>query len=623
MIDEFRAAFQELIDASVASDTHRFPDAVHRVYSGAHQVPAEERELALEALGTLLQGAHTGPGITADLCVVAGALVECGTMPGDAGTTIVRLLRTMGQGATVFLHAWNATGPGAPPDPDEVTAEAEQRVAARLGDTATTATICWWTIRRHALAAATMLGDHRVRAAVRGDAALSAELIAIANQLSGTLPEFDELRALLRMTGATSALVLDRATGRGFQVFFEGIGDNFQLHTLLADALVGPEGQGLPGHRPDPRWTAAFRDAEPDPQAGPVRGWWNLLALDGSWVWNDGVPADIPTHDGEHVLVLAEQPYPRSWNPGRRHPQVSGWLEVAHEVTGEELERWWRLAAPAQTPSGAFPRIAPADPEPAATPSAAAPGADPADQELLPWPGEESAVSEAAAPAPPEAPAAFPAPSAPQARADSEEPAPAAGEPFVGDPFEEPLPQPAGTAEDTGDAGPLWEPEQEQEQEPGEGWDAPAPAAEPPSAAEDAPPSDREAEPEPGPAPEEDPHGADPAEEDPADAPDDEAGGPRPDADRAPADEDAPGGADDGDRAEEPAGRPDRAPGIAPADDWQAYPPVTEQIPVLTPEMLSAYDAEREEREEPPRAPKMPPLPPGVSKNSAWGPRWR
>src|SRR5690606_21618431 len=106
-----------------------------------------------------------------------------------------------------FLHARNATGPGVPPYPDDVTAEAEQRVAARLGDTAATATICWWTIRRHALAAATMLGDHRVRAAVRGDATLSAELIAIANQLCGTLPEFVDLRALLRMTGATSALV--------------------------------------------------------------------------------------------------------------------------------------------------------------------------------------------------------------------------------------------------------------------------------------------------------------------------------------------------------------------------------------------------------------------------------
>ena len=32
--------------------------------------------------------------------------------------------------------------------------------------------------------------------------------------------------------------------------------------------------------------------------------------------------------DGEHVLLLEQQPYPRSWNAGRRHPQVLGWFEV-------------------------------------------------------------------------------------------------------------------------------------------------------------------------------------------------------------------------------------------------------------------------------------------------------
>jgi len=605
VIDEFRAAFQELIDASVASDTRRFPDAVHRVYSGAHQVPTEERELALEALGTLLQGAHTGPGITADLCVVAGALVECGTMPGDTGTTVVRLLRTMGQGATVFLHAWNATGPGAPPDPDEVTAEAEQRVAARLGDTAATATICWWTIRRHALAAATMLGDHRVRAAVRGDATLSAELIAIANQLSGTLPEFDDLRALLRMTGATSALVLDRATGRGFQVFFEGIGDNFQLHTLPADALVGPEGQGLPGHRPDPRWTAAFRDSDPDPQAGPVRGWWNLLALDGSWVWNDGVPADIPTYDGEHVLVLAEQPYPRSWNPGRRHPHVTGWLEVAHEITGEELQRWWRRAAPAQSSSGAFPRVAPADPGPVQAGPADGDGADaPASAgESGPAPAEAPLADPHGAPA---SEAGLPDPPEAAAGETAEEPAGAEAAPL-------PLPEPHTQAQRTGhdEQAPQDDPQGKDAEQ-----DAHAPAAGPAedTTTEDAAPAAPQQQPRPEEA--EEPH----PEETPA--------GGAPDGDPG----EALRGADAhatprGGHTERPLAAQERTPAFASSDDWQAYPPVTEQIPVLTPEMLAAYDeaAAQEEDEEPrrPAAPKMPPLPPGVSKSSAWGPRWR
>ena len=39
MVDEFRAAFQELIDASVATDPRHFPPAVHKVYLLASQVP--------------------------------------------------------------------------------------------------------------------------------------------------------------------------------------------------------------------------------------------------------------------------------------------------------------------------------------------------------------------------------------------------------------------------------------------------------------------------------------------------------------------------------------------------------------------------------------------------------
>ncbi|GAB3451101.1 hypothetical protein GCM10027570_27160 [Streptomonospora sediminis] len=368
MIDEFRTAFQELIDASVVTDPGRFPPAVQKVYHLASDVPPEERELALEALGPFLGGGHTAPGITADLAVVAGALVEMGTAPGPAGVEVVRLLRSIGQGAAVFLYAWDRTGGDRPPEPDDVTAAAEERVAAELGETAPTATVCWWTIRRYSLAAKTMLTGAEVRSAIRSDPELRAELVAISNQLSTALPEFADIRALLRMAEATSALVLERSSGRAFRVLFDGIGDNFQLHTLLADALIGEQGRGLAGQRPDPRWTASFRDSAPDPAAGVVQGWWNLVALDGSWVWNEGVPADIPKVDGEHVLVLEQQPYVRSWSAGRRHPLVRGWLEVEEELTAEEAAQWWRRAA---SPAAGASRAAP-------TAEAAGPAAGPA-----------------------------------------------------------------------------------------------------------------------------------------------------------------------------------------------------------------------------------------------------
>ena len=53
-------------------------------------------------------------------------------------------------------------------------------------------------------------------------------------------------------------------------LFWVNVPVNFQLHTLLADALIGPHGQGLAGHTPDPRWSASYRHAPVDPEADLV-----------------------------------------------------------------------------------------------------------------------------------------------------------------------------------------------------------------------------------------------------------------------------------------------------------------------------------------------------------------
>ncbi|GAB3209102.1 hypothetical protein GCM10027294_22140 [Marinactinospora endophytica] len=353
MIDAFRAAFQELIDAALAGAPHRFGPAVRNVHGLASQVPTEERAIALEALAPIFSGHHAGPGVSADLAVVAGALVEMGTDPGPTAVEILRRAADSGKGAALFLQSWEKTGGGTPPEPEQVTSADEERVAAALGENAPAATMCWWTSRRYGLSAKTMLGEAAVRAAVREDTVLREDLTAVAAHLAAFLPEFDEVGALARMSEAASALVLDRASGRGFRVRFDGIGDNFQLHTLLADALIGAEGRGLAGERPAPSWVAAASGGEIRPEE-IVTGWWNLTAADGSWIWNEGVPADIPEADGERVIVLDEPPYRRTWNSVRRHPHVQGWLEVVEEIGAEEAAAWWQRIPPGASMHEAF-----------------------------------------------------------------------------------------------------------------------------------------------------------------------------------------------------------------------------------------------------------------------------
>ncbi|QUX29018.1 hypothetical protein KGD83_28190 [Nocardiopsis akebiae] len=340
MTDEFRAAFQRVLDTA-ASQAPAFPAAVHDVFRLSSQVPVEELAIAMEALAPVLGDSEPVAGIAADLAVLAGALVEAGAPAGQVGLEVLRQLGSYGQAAVAFMHAWDKTGGGQLPAPNDVSAADEQRVEEVLGENAPLATVGWWTSLRYGLAAKAMLGDPGVRAAVRADSSALEGLTQIVHALSTQLSEFVEVNELLRMAEASTLLVLDRTSRRGFQVRFDGIGDNFQLHTLLADALIGKEGRLVPGTRPDPRWTAACLDAPVDPLADVVRGEWDLVGGDGTWVGNEALPGDIPLVDGTRVLVLEPQSLSHSWRAGRRHPHIPGSLEVLEELRHEDAAAWW------------------------------------------------------------------------------------------------------------------------------------------------------------------------------------------------------------------------------------------------------------------------------------------
>ncbi|ASU83948.1 hypothetical protein CDO52_15195 [Nocardiopsis gilva YIM 90087] len=433
MINEFRAAFQELLDAAVAQSPN-FRSAMHEVFRLSSQVPQEERILALDALAPVMRQSEPVAGIAADLAVLAGALVEAGAPAGPAGVEVMRQLGDYGKAAGAFLMAWEETGGGTPPPPMEVTEAEEQRVAAYLNELARLATTGWWVSHRYGLAAKTVLNDTETRAALRSDPGTLQEmtyleeLTLIARQLAAEIQEYQEVHELLRMAAADSALVLDRASGRGFRVRFDGVADNFQLHTLLADALIGTEGRGVPGTRPHPSWVAASQDRDNDPQADIVTGAWDLVGGDGSWVGNEPTPADIPVIDGQRVLLLEAPSLPHSWRAGRRHPHIVGWLRVEEEISPDEAAGWWARLHPAGTvrhplsPAPAEPTPAPANEPQAATPEPASfeePNS-PVEYSVPAPEGEPAAVE-------PEAPLAWepPADNAQEVPAAAEEPSPA------------------------------------------------------------------------------------------------------------------------------------------------------------------------------------------------------
>ncbi|QKW23807.1 hypothetical protein HUT16_36095 [Kitasatospora sp. NA04385] len=139
--------------------------------------------------------------------------------------------------------------------------------------------------------------------------------------------------------------VLHRPTGTGYEVRIGGIGDNFQLHTLLAHVLIG--GGHLPGTAPA---AEAVRPAvDPAPATGPsgvtAYGSFDLRAPDGGTIRNEGLPADVPVVDGRRLLVLDHPSYRRSWNADRYFPDLPGSAELLRVLPAEEARAWFARTA--------------------------------------------------------------------------------------------------------------------------------------------------------------------------------------------------------------------------------------------------------------------------------------
>ncbi len=209
------------------------------------------------------------------------------------------------------------------------------------------------------MAAVAMLSRSiEARKASRSRRALRAAL----DELGGQYGHAGLLWVMMQVLDDEPIVVLHPGEGKGFRVRISGLADNFQIHTLLADALIGQfPGRWLRGARPARAEVAAARDGAVREGGPGAHGAFNLwtsrgLKADGTlrdpmsgsshWIWNEGVPADIPPFEGERVVLLGPPPYPRSWTAGRRFPSMVGDLRVERVLTrGEVRDLLGRITA--------------------------------------------------------------------------------------------------------------------------------------------------------------------------------------------------------------------------------------------------------------------------------------
>lgn len=338
----------DLLGGLESRDDERFFTAMQGMARATPEASREEVQAELARLVPVLEQIPFGMG--GDLAQLAGSMADYGTDPAVVFPVLVgRATEAMEQAARFQqLHGEAFAEVPDADDPAQIEATLERFVggAAKRGMTEQDASM---------LVQAWFCGGQWVqpvlylsqRKDVRTMPPERSRLIAAIEPMRERIGIANWLYGLLQVLDDEPLIVLHRASGRGFRVTISGIGDNFQLHTLLAAALIGDEAQGmLPGERPSDAEIAAASDGENLEPSGGIRGNFNLVDAYGEWIWNEGRPADIPVLEGMRVVVIDPPPYERTWNAGRVYPLMPPTLTVHGPLPADEAARWLSLVKP-------------------------------------------------------------------------------------------------------------------------------------------------------------------------------------------------------------------------------------------------------------------------------------
>ncbi|MGB0580770.1 MAG: hypothetical protein ACPGVU_13795 [Limisphaerales bacterium] len=158
------------------------------------------------------------------------------------------------------------------------------------------------------------------------------------------------LHSLLGAQLSATWFVIAPTEKRAFEVVMHGIVSNFDLHALLAAALVP---LGIAGKVNPPDVIDYLRGKGDEPSSDVVVGSWNLyqhtaLSYDLSdpndvpqdaWAWGEGVPNDIAKLGDKRVLVIGPTGYERSWGAGRMFDALPASIEVVRELSADEMNQ--------------------------------------------------------------------------------------------------------------------------------------------------------------------------------------------------------------------------------------------------------------------------------------------
>jgi hypothetical protein len=313
----------------------------------------ESLTATVEALAPLLPGLGGDFAMTA---VLAGACVEWGASPMALVDVLPQRASEAMMLNEVVPEFWAKAARGRPL-PEPVSASSPQLVRTltrptrwRRGvdkGTMTRIAMSWFDMEDWLKALITVMADADFRAAVSDD--VKAELREHAAAVGHRSQLAAWVGALAAVLDDEPLVVIDPRTHRGYALTMSGVGDNGQLHILLADRLVGDPGQGLvAGNRPARSWVEAATSGNPylGPDDPAIRCF-RLFDGQGTYISPEGAPADIEPLDGTRVLVLHPPNGNYAMGAGRVFEHMMPTLRLDRILESTETQHWLARLAPA------------------------------------------------------------------------------------------------------------------------------------------------------------------------------------------------------------------------------------------------------------------------------------
>ena len=342
MATDLVSTARELLDAL---GTSTYPEArtdalIQELGQAMAQAPPEATRNAMSMLASGINSLDPEPaGVAAR---VVGAMIEAGCEPQPARAAMLGALQqTLPVCAKVADAAREEVG-DPPPELDEDEADdwrAEREVQA-LNEAAArrpAAAVAWRRLQQVWPGAIALFSvDPEARAEAQ-------DLAPIAARIQDVHEAAGWLLAMLTVLHDEPYVAIEPATRTGIAGRMSGIVDNFQLNTLLMDAFPGQE------RRVSEAAAAVARGEGPQTIDESITGAWNLftfsalqpggrlpdpadLAFRDTWIWNEGMPSDIPALDGHRVILLGPAPYARTW------PAQRMFIKLRAQLSAEPLD---------------------------------------------------------------------------------------------------------------------------------------------------------------------------------------------------------------------------------------------------------------------------------------------